>query len=122
MSTKQDLSKDERIQNEIKRLNTIFRGMSSKTKKVVKSLIENAAFMTVTLEDLQDHINKNGVTDTYQNGEHQHGVKKSPQVEIHLSMTKNHNQVMKQLAELIPKEQPKVKGDGFDEFVVSRDD
>jgi hypothetical protein len=116
MKTKTDKSIDERISIEIKRLNTIFRRMSVNTKKVVKALIENAAFMTITLEDLQEHINENGVTDKYQNGEHQHGVKRSPQVDIHLAMTKNHTQIMKQLTELIPKEQPKQESDGFEEF------
>jgi hypothetical protein len=112
--------KVKRIKAEIKRLNGLFRGMDAKTKKVVKPLIENAAFMSVTLEDLQNHINLHGVTDKYQNGANQWGTKKSPEVEIHLQMTKNHTQIMKQLSDLLPKATPKTKGDGFEEFVNSR--
>jgi hypothetical protein len=115
------MDKDERIKTEIKRLKTIFSKMSVNTKKVTKSLIENAAFMAITLEDLQVHINKNGVTVEYQNGENQHGTKRSPEVDVHLSMTKNHNQIMKQLVELIPKDPPKQESDGFDDFVNSRE-
>lgn len=116
-TSKKDKSKVGRIKEEIKRLNGIFSNMNKNTKKVVKSLIENAAFMAITLEDLQNQINENGVTCEYQNGENQWGTKKSPEVEIHMSMTKNHTQIMKQLADLIPKELPKVEDDGFEDFV-----
>lgn len=122
MSNKIDLSKEDRIKAEIRRLSSLFKNLGKDTKKVVKSLIENAAFMSITLEDLQNHINKNGVTCEYQNGENQWGTKKSPEVEIHIAMTKNHSAVMKQLADLLPKEPPKSKDDGFDDFVNGRDD
>jgi hypothetical protein len=90
--------------------------MSKNTKKVVKSLIENASFMAITLQDLQEVINQKGVVSEYQNGENQWGTKKSPEVEVYNSMTKNHTQIMKQLADLIPKEQPKQESDGFEDF------
>ena len=117
-----ELEKQKRIKIEIKRLESIFKNLSKNTKKTVKTLIENAAFMTITLEDLQQCINRNGFTDRYQNGENQFGTKKSPEVEIHMSMTKNHIQIMKALTELIPKEQPRQESDGFEDFVHSRED
>lgn len=111
-----------RISAEIKRLEEIFKKIDIKTRKAVHSLIENAAFMAVTLEDLQAIINREGTTDRYQNGENQYGVKKSANVEVYNAMIKNHMGIMKQLTELIPKEQPEIKGDGFDDFVNGRDD
>ena len=112
--------KERRISVEIKRLTGLFKKMNQDTKKVVKSLITNAAFMAITLEDLQEHIAINGVTDKYQNGENQWGVKKSPQVEIYNTMVKNHASIMKQLADLMPKHTQKPEGDGFDDFVNER--
>jgi cysteinyl-tRNA synthetase len=120
MKTKTEKTKEERIKEEIKRLNGIFSKMSKNTKRVVKSLIENAAFMAITLEDLQNDINIKGVISEYQNGENQWGTKKSPEVEVYNSMTKNHTQIMKQLADLIPKEQPKQEGDGFEDFCETK--
>ncbi len=120
MSTKKDLTKDERIKAEVRRLNSLYKNMSTDTKKVVRSLIANAAFMAVTLADLQEHINLYGVTSEYQNGENQWGTKKSPEVEVHIAMTKNHTAVMKQLADLLPKQPPKQDGDGFEEFLNER--
>lgn len=115
-----DISKDERIKKEIRKLNGLFKNIEPKLKKTVSSLIEKAAFMAVTLDDLQDHINENGVTEEYKNGENQYGTKKSPQVEIYNTMIKNYSSIMKQLTDLVPKEAPKEKEDDFDEFVNSR--
>ncbi|WP_238899356.1 hypothetical protein [Clostridium sp. YIM B02500] len=115
-----DLSKDERISEEIKRLDKLFKDVDMKTKKAVHSLIENAAFMSITLEDLQATINKNGVISEYQNGENQWGTKKSPEVEIYNTMIKNHMSVIKQLTDLLPKQPPKNDDDGFDEFVNNK--
>lgn len=121
IAQKQD--KEKRIKKEIRRLNSLFRDMPKDTKKVAKSLIENAAFMSVTLQDLQEHINLHGTTDRYQNGENQWGYKKSPQVEIHISMTRNLNATMNQLTGLLPKEDKTVdKDDGFDQFINTRTD
>jgi predicted transcriptional regulator len=120
MSDKLELEKDKRIKTEVSRLNSLLKNLDAKKKKAVSSLIKNAAFMAVTLEDLQEEINRNGVTETYQNGANQSGVKKSSAVEVYNTMIKNHVQVMKQLTELMPKDVPKVEDDGFDTFVNSK--
>jgi hypothetical protein len=117
------MDKDTRIKTEIKRLNYLLKDMDENVKKAAKSLIENASFMAITLEDLQEYINLNGVTDTYQNGENQFGTKKSPQVEIYNTMVKNHSNVIKQLTELVPKQPPKsseVIDDGFENFIKAK--
>jgi hypoxanthine-guanine phosphoribosyltransferase len=114
------LVQQERIKSEIKNLNKLFNKMDNKTKKAVHTLIENAAFMSVQLEDLQDHMNENGVISEYQNGENQWGTKKSPEAEVYNSMIKNHMLVMKQLTDLLPKSLPEPKDDGFEKFVDSK--
>ena len=97
-----DVSKEDRILKETKRLNLIFKNIDKNKFKTAKSLIENAAFMTITLEDLQETINEEGVISKYQNGENQYGTKKSPEVEIYNAMIKNHTSIIKQLTELAP--------------------
>lgn len=115
-----ELSKETRILNEVKKLEKIFAKLDKDAKKTADSLIQNAAFMIVTLEDLQNSINKNGVISEYQNGENQWGTKKSPEVEIYNVMIKNKMLALRQLSDLLPKESAKVEDDGFDEFVVER--
>ena len=112
------MDKDKRIKKEIERLSKIFQDLSKEKKDTVASLVRNAAFMTVTLDDLQNKMNQEGVVSEYQNGANQWGTKKSPEVEIYNTMIKNHCAIIKQLTDLLPKEPPKVEDDGFDEFVV----
>jgi hypothetical protein len=116
-----------RIKQEIGRLNKLFKDMDLKTRKAVHSLIENAAFMAISLEDLQAEINREGYTEKYQNGENQSGIKKSSKVEVYNAMVKNHMGVMKQLTDLLSKPEPgksgggKNDGDGFDGFVKKKE-
>ena len=104
MAKSKDLTKEERIKKELNRLKRIFKDLPKDRKDTVLSLIGNAAFMTVTLEDLQNAINKGGVISEYKNGENQFGTKKSPEVEVYNTMIKNHTAIIKQLADLLPDE------------------
>lgn len=115
-----ELTKREKIDAEINRLSKLLNDVDVKSKKIVNSLISNAAFMAVTLDELQETMNEKGVVSEYQNGENQWGTKKSPEVEIYNTMIKNHASIMKQLTDLRPKAPPKQGDDGFDEFVNDR--
>lgn len=121
---KTDLTKDGRIKTEIKKLKQTFEDLEIDSRKmqVAESLIENAAFMAVTLEDLQAEINENGVVSTYQNGENQWGTKQSPEAQTYISLINRYNSVMKQLIDLLPEEKQKKAVDEFDEFINGRPD
>lgn len=116
-----EIAKQQEIKKEIAKLNKLFKDMEPKFKKTVQSVVENAAFMAVTLRELQEHLNKNGLTCEYQNGENQWGVKKSPEIEIYNTMIKNFISAMKSLTDLLPKDSAqKIIDDGFDDFVSSK--
>ena len=100
-----------RIKTEKNKLNRIFKNIDEKRRKTVERLIDNAAFMAATLEDLQEDIN--------QNGENQWGTKKSPEVEVYNTMLKNYTSVIRQLTDLLPPEEGKADDDGFDAFLNS---
>lgn len=123
MSKVQELSKNEATQKKIKaekkKLDRIFKDMETNKKASVKSLIENAAFMSVVLDELQEHITEHGATSEYQNGANQWGTKKSPEVEVYNSMIKNHMNVVRQLTDLL-KEDGKEPDDGFEAFLERR--
>jgi cysteinyl-tRNA synthetase len=120
----------EKISSEIKRLGKLFAGMDLKTRKAIQPLIEKAAFMSATLDELQEDINREGVVETYQNGANQSGVKKSSKVEVYNAMIKNYSGVMKQLTDLLPKPSAgapsgqggEQKEDGIPEFVKRRNE
>jgi len=114
--------KDARIKREITKLKRLFKDMEKSTMDTVSSLIRNAAFMAVTLDDLQETINLEGAVSEYKNGENQFGTKKSPEVEIYISMIEKHMKAIKQLSDLLPKQEQKIRSDGFNEFVAGRED
>jgi hypothetical protein len=103
-----------KINNEIVRLTSLFDKIDDNARNVVLSLIDSAAFMTVMLRELEIEINKNGCISEYKNGENQYGTKKSPEVEVYNAMVKNLSSVIKQLTDLIPKDE---RGKSNDELM-----
>jgi len=126
------LEKEKRIKKELAKLKKNWQKkgvpLDENTKKILdfaSPLLQNLAFMTVTLEDLKEEINTTGCTVEYKNGENQFGTKKSPAVETYNTMLKNYSNVYKQVFDMIPKQEEweKVKDeedDGFDDFVNER--
>lgn len=97
-----DKQRKNKIKNELQRLNDIFVDIETNKKKTVEKLIEDAAFMAVTLEETRKIIARDGVIELYQNGENQKGIKKSSAVEVYDKMVNTYSRVIKQLCDLIP--------------------
>lgn len=99
------LPDDERIKNEYKRLLKIYTRAGAEDKlKLARKLIARAAFMAITLDDLEREISKEGVTEEYQNGANQKGIKKSAKAEVYNTTMKSYTAVMKQLNDMLPVE------------------
>lgn len=114
MPKKGDKTKESLINSEIKRLNKIFGLKGEDAKGFQQELIQNAAFMAVSLRELQGIINECGYSDEYQNGKDQTGMKKTPEVDIYNTMIKNFNTTMKQLYEMLPDGKKKDGGEDGD--------
>ena len=102
--TLKKLTKEEQITAEIERLTALFEGADANKRALVTPLIENAAFMRVTLDEMQAIINRDGVIDHYTNGQHQGGAKASAAVQGYNSLVKNYAAVIKTLMGLVPHE------------------
>lgn len=94
-----------RLKRENERLQAIFADLDENKLDTCRALIERAAFITVSLEDLEEQLNETGWVETYQNGENQFGMKKAAAADVHISLTKNLNAIMKQLLDLVPAKQ-----------------
>ena len=114
------IEKDKMIKKEVLKLRRIYKDLDKEKFDTVFSLIEEAAFMLVTLKDLKQTINRAGSISRYQNGENQWGTKKSPEIEIYNTMIKNHMAIIKQLSDLLPKAILGGVGDDFEEFAGSK--
>lgn len=94
--------KTTRIKKERDRLLDIFVGLDENKLRTCYALIDRAAYITVSLEELEEELNETGWVETYQNGENQMGRKKAAAADVHISLTKNLNAIMKQLLEFVP--------------------
>lgn len=105
--------KETRIKEEYDRLLEIYRDLAENKMQIVRPLIQNAAFMKVTLEDLQVSINKNGCSEEYKNGENQYGKKAAADLQAYNSLIKNYNTVSDRLEKMLPPEKRKSKLEAF---------
>lgn len=96
------MKKTTRVAREKARLFEIFKDLEPNKLKTCQALIDRAAFITVSLEDLEEQLNATGWVETYQNGENQSGMKKAAAADVHISLTKNLNAIVKQLLDLVP--------------------
>ena len=95
-------SKEARIADELKRISVFYEDAEEDRRAVIGPLLQNAAFMRVTLEDLQELINSEGVVDQYKNGEHQYGYKQSAALQSYNALIKNYTSVTKSLTQYLP--------------------
>ena len=117
-SEKKELSREERIGKEERRLLRLFREMEETRKKTVLGLIRRAAFMRISLEDLEDYLNENGFTEMFSQSDKQEPyLRERPEAKIYATLNAGYQKIMKQLTDLLPKEDRLDKGgDAFDDF------
>lgn len=118
--SKKEMTKDELIKKEIKRLNQVYADLEGKKKQVAEGLIEEAAFMRVTLGQLKEMIDENGPIDEMPQGDYSI-LREHPAVKTYNTMIQRFTTVIKQLSELLPKESPPEEEDPFNDFVNERD-
>lgn len=92
---------DKLIKSTKKKLLKILSKIDENLLKISDSLIENIAFMSVTLDDLMSKIKANGVKEYYCNGKNQYGFKESVEIKIYNTMQKNFQTSMKLLIDML---------------------
>ena len=109
-------TKEQRIKTEWSRLKAIYSDLPDSKKAIVFPLLQNLAFMKITLDDLQQSINENGCSEDYKNGENQYGRKAAADLQAYNSLIKNYNAVSDRLEKLLPPEKKDRQGSFFMEF------
>ena len=106
------------INNEVRRLTAIFKDieLSSAKQRIIKGLIDEAAFMFATIKGLKQTINLVGPIDEMPQGEYSI-LRQHPAVQTYNSMIQRYTTVYKELLNLLPPEKEKTETDGFEEFV-----
>ena len=71
------MEKNKKIKKETQRLKKLFKDLPENKHKMAEKLIENASFMSITLDELKEDIKLYGIKETYVNGKDQFGFKES---------------------------------------------
>lgn len=102
-----NMPRDERIRTETERITGLFAGLEPSELAFVRPMLQNMAFMVVTLEDLQEEINASGAVDEYMNGSAQYGRKASAAIQAYNATAKLYLSALDKLIGRLPKDQRK---------------
>ncbi|MBA2884769.1 hypothetical protein [Clostridium beijerinckii] len=116
MSISEQLERDKKIKQEINKIKKIFKDFQKDKTKVLEGLINEAAFMKVSLEDTRADLIKKGLTELFEQGE-QSFNRERPEVRIYTTFMQRYSGVMKQLIDLLPVEVKKQESDTLMEFI-----
>ena len=98
------IDKNNKIRKETQKLKKLFKDLPDNKKKMAEKLIENASFMSITLDELKEDIKIYGVKETYVNGKDQFGFKESIESKTYGTMVKNYMSIIKQLNDMLPED------------------
>nr|DAF05482.1 MAG TPA: terminase small subunit [Caudoviricetes sp.] len=90
------LEKDERIKKEFSRLKKLYKDLPEDRKKIAEKLLERAAFMAVSLSEMEETINVDGNMVTMPQGDYEID-RAHPLLTVYNAMIKNYAAVIKQL-------------------------
>ena len=107
---------DERIQKETERLKQIFKNIPKNEFDIAAKLIDNVAFMSITLEDLIAKINNEKLVVETINGS-QSFFKENPAITSYNKTYSNFNKGIQQLISLFPQRSVKVQEETDDELM-----
>lgn len=113
------IEKNNKIKKEKQILEKIFKKIDKNKQKIVEKLIDNVAFMSITLDELKEDIKKYGIKEEYMNGKNQFGFKESVESKTYNTMLKNYMSAIKQLIDLLPIDEQKNAGEDLLKFIAS---
>lgn len=111
------IKKTTRIKRENERLREKYKELPEDSLSIVDGLIDQAAFMRIELEDMQDDMLEGGRVELFTQSEKTKPYERErPVVRQHAQMVRNYQNIIKQLDEKLPKVEVTDKDDGFESF------
>lgn len=112
-----ELTKDDRMKKEILRIKKLLRELPEDRLKIVDGMIKRAAFMQVTLEDLEEDIKAFGTVENFTQTRDIEYDRERPAVRIYNTLVKNYANAMKQIVDMLPQQDASKKKDQLLEFL-----
>lgn len=101
-------TKEQRIKLEYNRLRRSFKELPKENQYMVEGLLKRAAFMRVSLEDMEEDLLENGSTEMFSQSDNQIPYERQrPTAQLYNSMNSNYQKIIRELAAHLPKEVPK---------------
>lgn len=112
----QKLEKEKKIKQEINRIKKNYKEFPKDKVKMLDGLIQEAAFMKISLEESREDLLSNGLTETFEQGS-QRFERERPQFKIYTTLTQRYSGMMNSLINILPEEQKKEEADKLLEFL-----
>lgn len=115
------MDKEAAISRELAKLKKIFANIPENQRKLVEKQIANAAFMAVTLAELQEIVNRDGPVITATNGNGFECLVEHPAQKSFTNLVSKYNATIRQLADLLPtgrEEKTAAAGEALAAFVA----
>ncbi|HBY2818971.1 hypothetical protein [Clostridioides difficile] len=112
----EQLEKEKKIKQEVSRLKKNYRDLEKEKVKILDGLVNEAAFLKISLEETREILTKEGLTEIFKQGK-QEFERERLQVKIYLNFMKLYSSVMKQLIDIIPSEIKQEEEDELIEFI-----
>lgn len=123
MSKTAKITKRTKIKKENDRLRTRYKTLPEDTLDIIEGLIDRAAYMRVTIDEMEEDIDSKGRVEMFSQSEYQEPYERErPVVKQYIQMTRNYQSIIKQLDDKLPKTIIETGGDDFDEFADGRDE
>ncbi len=106
--------KAKRIKRELTRLRKSFKPLPEDKRRLAEGLMQEVAFMRVTLEETREIIDREGVIELFEQGK-QRFLREHPATKVYASLVNRYSAVVKQLVDLLP--DPKQGQDVTDELM-----
>jgi len=96
-----EIEKEKQIKKEIHKLRRLFKNLPKDKMKAADGLIQEAAFMKVTLEETRHVIDQEGILEKFEQGA-QKFLREHPATKVYNTMIQRYATVCKQLFDMIP--------------------
>lgn len=110
----------EMIAKEFVKLKKNLKEIDESRKLTIEKLLQEAAFMTVTLDETRQIITRDGIIEEYQNGATQKGLKKSSAVEVYDKLLTSFAKVVEQINKSLPEPIPPDVSDSIMSFAFGK--
>ncbi|EGT4600844.1 TPA: hypothetical protein KQC09_003815 [Clostridioides difficile] len=112
----EQLEKEKKIKQEVSRLKKNYKDLEKEKVKILDGLVNEAAFLKISLEETREILTKEGLTEIFKQGK-QEFERERLQVKIYLNFMKLYSNVMKQLIDIIPSDKKQEEEDELIKFI-----